>query len=676
MSVPKNRIIVAVIFLFLTVFSLLLQTSIVQALTVRTFPNTNNLDAIQNRNAFSFNSNTLKSYEWHGVSGTYDVGVVGIQEDRPAYIFRVPVSGTTTYTDFLDLYFEGVAETQDGRKLNAQVHIDSFKYEKYRTYSPSKVAVCYMLQGSKWLGFSGENSNIKVTFTTTITYADTGEVVNKELLQTIHDIDVKSGVYPAYSESWILESGFTGTLWKWSACEVGISGNKLTATSGNQVDDDASYTRAGCVAPTSKGVMTDSVLLSSNAASRFSLSLANDVLDEPTKQVDDNEKNVGGDDISYEITQKMGEFYGNVMVTYDEFTIKDVLPEGFVYDSTKVLSDGKDVTNRGTLNFDENTNTVSFTFSDAWLAEESNYSGQNIKMQVQGKAADPQASVETLENKAKITIDGDTVETNSVESKVYIPYKVSYEYVSGTDKKLPNEISTSSGEYAISDENTYYTGDTVKRVDSPAEGTQLEIYDDNGELNGTWTLSWDKEQEKVTDNNVVFTGTWTYAPAPRLILVKKVEMTEFTGDHGDDTFLFSITGEESKKTWYKSITFDKDVYEGVSDDGYYAGEDGTQFTLVDGNIYGTCKSLYLPEDDYTIKEIGVSRYTNVKSEANYHGEEKIAVGNAQDVIEIPLKLSEYYKDGIFVDYASVVFENDKTKWNGFSHNDVVINSLE
>lgn len=87
-------------------------------------------------------------------------------------------------------------------------------------------------------------------------------------------------------------------------------------------------------------------------------------------------------------------------------------------------------------------------------------------------------------------------------------YGVEYKYVSSdpTNHPLPDAIKTpnGTGDYAVSDTDTYYVGATVRR-NSPAK----DIYEDTANK-GTWRLTWAEAEAKMTKGGVTFTGTWTF----------------------------------------------------------------------------------------------------------------------------------------------------------------------
>ena len=680
LRVLKVLLTALILICFCAVSFIIPEKSYAASLDIHTFPSEDNLPTIKTRNALEFSDDTLSSYKWTGVNGKKVFRQVGVSATS-ASVFEVPVNGRTQYTDFLDLYFTNVGTSFDGRKLNARVHFDSLLSTNYRTYRPSKIAVCYLSGSTQRLGISAEKTNLKVTFTTTVTYADTGEVFDEHMLQTISDMDIVSTYEPAYNESWTLGEGFTGDLWIWDKNNLNIKGTKLTATAGEDLVGNDSWIIAGCVAPTNNGKMTDTVMLTGTAASLYQLSIANEPLPAPVKSSNAKDINEEGDTIKYTVTQKMGEFYGNTMYAYDSFEIKDRIPDELEYVSAKAYNGNAAITSSvGNLSYNRSTKTVSLKLSDAFLSKPDNsYKGQTIKIEITAKVKKPTVSMGNIKNTAQTVIDGKSISSNTTTDVYAIPYGVSYKYVSGTDgRNLPADISTGKGDFKISDTATYYKGDIVKRKTSPADGTKYKEYDTEGNYKGVWTLTWNKASETVSNSDIVFIGTWVYTPAPRINIVKVLDNDAdlFTEAHGEPSFLFKVTGD-SGKVWYKSIRFSDEALEAVRGNGEYTDDTGTQFTNRDGKIYAMAASIYLPEDDYTVEEVETSRFEAEKAEARYHGDKTELIAQGKDSVRVPLKLSEYREGdpGYLADYASILFDNSKNKWNSLSHFDTEINKL-
>lgn len=131
----------------------------------------------------------------------------------------------------------------------------------------------------------------------------------------------------------------------------------------------------------------------------------------------------------------------------------------------------------------------------------------------------------------KTSYEPATITANTdVEKKITITnkktFKVTYEFVSGTDgKTLPAAIEG----YKPTDDAEYADGATV----NAKQPTQTS-YEDT-ENNGTWTFnSWDANSKTIDKADVKFIGTWTFAAKP-----------EPTSD-------FSITKSVDKATYEKA----------------------------------------------------------------------------------------------------------------------------
>ena len=78
----------------------------------------------------------------------------------------------------------------------------------------------------------------------------------------------------------------------------------------------------------------------------------------------------------------------------------------------------------------------------------------------------------------------------------------------------------------------------------------------------------------------------------------------------------------------------------------------------------------MPEDDYIVEEIRTIRFDEVSCAAQYNNEDGAkSIGTSKTSITVPLKLSTYKAGsaGFGADYASVCFENEKTRWDKLTH---------
>ena len=682
----KSKISKVVLILMILTFLLLgawITAAPVSAVTLKTIPSTSLKVNYSNKLYLGYHNYTAT---WSGVSGKMIKGKYNYD------LLCVPIktkTGSFTYTNFLDLNFTNVGKI-NGRQIDAKVHFNSITVGKRNAAgerSDNYFAVCYLADESLWMSSTitgigaGYRAPKTIDITTTMYWHDTGKVVNLPFFQCLSDIDAGANYF---KEAWEAKSGFSGIFYKYSTCFLNFSGNKATTPSATDVGGDDSLLKGGFYAPTTGGTFRG-VFTEGNCATQFIPYSAYAIMDNPVKSSDGKARNEEGDTINYTVKQKIGKFYVDTMTTYSSYVMTDKIPEGLTYQSAAVYDgSGKNITSQGTISYDQNSRTVNFSMGSSWLSNIDNYSGQNLSLKIKTKVdpLDVDVPMKSVKNSATTTIDKEVkLTSNEVSDVLAIPYHVKYQYVSGTEgRKLPKEISTESGEYKISDDAKYYQGDTVDRKDAPADDTVYEVYDDEGNLKNSWVLTWDSASQKIESGDVTFVGTWRYVPAPRLVIVKELknDADQFTGAHGAPSFLFQITGASSGKTWYKSITFSEDAIAAVKKDGSYKGPEGTQFVLKNGIIYGTCASIYLPEDDYTVEEIGSLRFKEDQAQVRYHGDEVKVIDTGTGAVTVPLKLSSYHPGDAGFDavYASVAFKNSKVRWDKFSHMDIKINKLK
>ena len=677
----KSKIILIMMILFFLILGIWGATSSASAATLKTIPSTSLKVNYSNKLYLGYHNYTAT---WSGVSGKMIKGKYNYD------MLCVPIktkTGSFTYTNFLDLNFTNVGKI-NGRQIDAKVHFNSITVGKRNASgerSDNYFAVCYLADESLWMSSTiagigaGYRAPKTIDITTTMYWHDTGKVVNLPFFQCLSDIDAGANYF---KEAWEAKSGFSGIFYKYSTCFLNFSGNKATTPKATDVGGDDSLLKGGFYAPTTGGTFRG-VFTEGNCATQFIPYSAYVLMSNPVKASDGKERNEAGDEINYAIGQKIGKFYVDTMTTYSSFVMTDEIPEDLTYQSAAVYDgSGKDITAKGTLSYDESSRTVSFCMGASWLSSIDNYSGQTLSLKIKTTVDPLDVPMKTVKNSATTTIDKEVkLTSNEVEDTLAIPYHVKYQYVCGTEgRKLPKEISTESGAYKISDDAKYYQGDTVNRKDAPSDDTVYEVYDDEGNLKHSWVLTWDSESKKIDGGDITFVGTWRYVPTPRLVIVKELknDPEQFTGAHGAPSFCFRITGASSGKSWYKSITFSEEAIAAIKKEGSYKGPEGTQFVLKDGIIYGTCASVYLPEDDYTVEEISTLRFKEEQVQVRYHGDEVKVIESGSGTVTVPLKLSSYHPGDAGFDavYASVAFQNSKTRWDKFSHMDIKINKLK
>lgn len=655
--------------------------------TLKTIPSTNLSVAYSNKLLLGYHNYTAT---WSGVSGKMIKGKYNYD------LLCVPIktkTGSFTYTDFLDLDFTNVGKI-NGRQIDAKVHFNSMTVGK-RNASGERgdnyFAVCYLADESMWMSSTiagigaGYRAPKTIDITTTMYWHDTGKVVNLPFFQCLSDIDAGANYF---KEAWEAKSGFSGIFYKYSPCFLRFSGNRAATPKATDVGGNDSLWKAGFYAPTTGGTFRG-VFTEGNCATQFMPYSAYTMMSNPVKSSDSRDRNVEGDEIDYTITQKIGKFYVDTMTPYSSLVMTDRLPEGLSYQSAAIYDgSGRDITSRGSLSYDESSRTVSFTMGASWLASIDNYSGQTLCLKIKTRVDPVETPLKTVKNSAMTTIDKEVkLTSNEICDTLAIPYHVKYEYVCGTKgRKLPKEISTQSGTYQISDESTYYQGDTVKRKDTPEDGTIYKVVDGDGEEKGSWVLQWDAETQKIDQRDVTFTGTWRYVPAPRLVIEKSISLQsdQLTEAHGAPCFLFRITGASSGKVWYRSVSFRSDsvAKAKTAADGsekIYRDQDGNTFQIDGDVLRASCPAIRLPEDDYLVEELDPLRFRAVQSESGYVGDfgwQQADTG--ADSAKISLRLSQLRpgEEGYDASYAKVSFKNEKIDWSRCSHTDLIINMLK
>lgn len=243
-------------------------------------------------------------------------------------------------------------------------------------------------------------------------------------------------------------------------------------------------------------------------------------------------------------------------------------------------------------------------------------------------------------------------------------YVATYEYISGTEgRTLPAAISTTDGDYAISDDETYENGSTVNRKPTPADGTVYRVSNSKGEYRGKWTLTWDKSSEVVNNADVHFVGTWVFTAPPKLKIVKKIEDIDknYLEANGVATFIFKITGNGN--TMYKTISLTDEL---VKNGSAKSPIDGSKVSR-SGNTVTASQEFIVDEANFTVEELDAIRYELIDGNSKYYDGTDIG-GLSGHTLSAPLASAN--KDGVVC-----TFENEKNVFPYLTHGGIVINKL-
>lgn len=219
------------------------------------------------------------------------------------------------------------------------------------------------------------------------------------------------------------------------------------------------------------------------------------------------------DIVTYKIEQNIGEKYVNIFSTYDKLIIKDIIPSGLKFKSAKmyILEEDEEIhelndESIGSLKYDEVKKEISFEFNKDWISDLNNFKGQIFILEFSTTIS----KVQTFyTNKSTLIID-DTVLTSEQVDNFTKLKPVNYKYISADDYELPSSISTTTGSYAVIDDNNYLLGSSVSVSSKVKIGDKFEVYDDDI-LVGYWEfIGWDKTEQVMTSDGITFVGTWKY----------------------------------------------------------------------------------------------------------------------------------------------------------------------
>ena len=399
------------------------------AATVLTIPSTSTMVAKANKLKLSKDN---YSVTWNITNHKIKTGA-GSEK-----ILCIPIKSKTsswTVTNFCKVKFTN-AGVINGRQIDCTVNFDSMMVTARKGSSTGETSDGYMGFASVWgiddglqVGVTiadgcGYRAKKTVKYTATITYHDTGEVVNLPFFQAVRDLDAANDYY---REAWESISGYTGTYYKYSTNYNTFSGNKVLApnSTSQTVTGNNELLKAGIYAPTTGGKFS-AYFYEGNCGTLMTLysqySTDPKVFTEPAKAVDAAEARPG-DIVTYTVKHTMGTFYRTAMTVYGKLEITDVIPENLEYVSAVLTNgSGTDITSSGSLTYDEASHTVKFVMGDTWRNNKANYNGQVLKFTVTTKVKDFEGYEATAENKATLSYENNlSVDTNLVSTTLVKP---------------------------------------------------------------------------------------------------------------------------------------------------------------------------------------------------------------------------------------------------------------
>lgn len=337
----------------------------------------------------------------------------------------------------------------------------------------------------------GYNVEKDVGMRVTVTWSDSGEIVDLPFYQGINDIDA-AGSY--YTEGWTGGIGFAGTFYIWPECIGKYSGTTIKAdpnadsTSGND-----SWYKTGVVAPTAGG-QWDMTFYEGNCST--GCLVYSQYLDlEPPKKAVKKEILLEGDQVTWTVSQEIGTFYTDMYSPYSQFGFSDTLPDGVKYISAKVWNGENEITDQGSLEYQEDTKKLTFTLNESLLSQTSFYQGQTITLEITAEVEDSEVAGKALENTAATVISGFSQDTNTAVATVYKP-------------SLEVTKTAGSLDYYVTDQGGYTV--TVTQTTPYCTAKKVIIEDafvvEGVEINPESVKVWKGQEEITKEATLTLTG--------------------------------------------------------------------------------------------------------------------------------------------------------------------------
>lgn len=232
--------------------------------SITTLPSSTELVPLDDRLIFDV---CKSSVQWHIEDGWT------APQTNGSTILLIPApktNGGFSHDNVCDISFTDCGSL-DGRSLNATITIDHIEVTTVgRGVLGHHFPIA--LLGNQDFVFNANGSSYArhkkwfVDYTITVTWADTGQIVQAPFFQLASDIDtvygpeVNNHPAPYYNEAWTAGDGFTGQFSIFPENELDISGRRFACRGeGYNVDGDDSIRKAGVYAATKNGQFSSSL---------------------------------------------------------------------------------------------------------------------------------------------------------------------------------------------------------------------------------------------------------------------------------------------------------------------------------------------------------------------------------------------------------------------------------
>lgn len=430
------------------------------------------------------------------------------------------------------------------------------------------------------------------------------------------------------NEEYILGGNFNGIVHTTNQCKLRISGSSLKAAyHATNTSDAASFNVAGFLAETSTGWCSCTINVHGSAGNFLYLKqLSNINTAPPTKSVDKTTANYN-DTVTWSVKKTKGAWGSTQIVPYSSMVFKDTLPANMDYVSCQMYDNGSAV-NYGTASYNASTRLLTYSISPTYLSNYSWYNGKLLELKIVTKCKVASHNTETRSNKATLTTDSSSVDTNTVS--VSIP---------PTLRTITTEVVNGSihpgypDAYIGNDYTVDYTPNSdhyLKYIE--LDGTRLSS---SGIENNMNEYTFENLQ---SDHHIKV----VYAKNPVITLTKNITGANVVYAKGNPIFNFKISGTDylnHDRVFYRQISFIK------------------------GDSDKKSIQIKIPAGDWTFSELGVNDWQFKKVE-----------GSPTNKIEITnKKISIDTKD---IDNGEIKYTNDVANYKDYTENKSIINRLK
>lgn len=421
--------------LFLFLFTILCSPfTNVRAAGINYIPD-NRLDIIQNsnrrivlttKNLTSMQIDDANMYkEWADNIDMYNGDI------SPGWRIRMKDVNKKTWTgNNVILKFSNVTNI-GGRNINATVKVTKISQSKVYTGNDMFYAPISITSTGFLLMANSDTAGIWCTID--LTWADNGQIVNVPLFHGLEDMDGNNRSNGTHNEGYELLDGYqTSNLYVWQSSLVDIANNNTLLQAGinmKPVQGTDSWIKAGALCPTKNGHISFRYQGAGWNGSTLSLYSSFTDFSKPVKAVDASRNYYLGETVTYGITQKIPEFYADILEPLASFTITDTLPEEVTYQSAKVMKGTEEITtSKGTLSYNTGTRTLSYSLKADILADKNFYDGREIKLVITAKTAKDKKG--TVVNQAATNIGEISLSSNTVT--IGLQHKITTKVTNGT----------------------------------------------------------------------------------------------------------------------------------------------------------------------------------------------------------------------------------------------------